>query len=61
MPTGFPMPNCGRINTQLGGQLPLRQAEPFPCGGNAFREALGDRDRVVAQEPENCRDVADSR
>jgi hypothetical protein len=52
MPTGFPIPNRGRINAEFHGQLPLRQAEPFPLGGKAVWEALGDRDRVVAQEPE---------
>ena len=61
MPPGFPVFDCRRINPQLLGHLPLRQAERPARGGKALREGVGRGQGIVTQEPDDGRDVADGR
>jgi hypothetical protein len=41
MPPGFPVLNRGRVNTQLLGHLPLRQAKRPARGDKTFRQCVG--------------------
>ena len=61
MPSGFPIIHRSRIDTQLRGHLPLRQAEHPACGGKALREGGSGRQRVIPQELNDGRHVADLR
>jgi len=59
MPPRLPPHERRRINAQLRGHLPLRQAERLACSGKPFREFGGGRLRIVSQESDDLRHVAD--
>ena len=61
MQPGLPVLDGRRINPQLLGHLPLRQAEPSSRGDKALREGVGGGQGIVTQEPDDGRDVADGR
>ena len=58
---GFPTLHRGRIDSQLRSHLPLRQAEHPARGDKAFRECVGRGQRVIPQELNDGRDVANGR
>jgi hypothetical protein len=59
MSSGFPIPQRRRIDAQLLGHFSLRQTERPPRGGKALRERGRGLLRVITQEPNDGRDVAD--
>lgn len=58
MSSGFPVHERRRINAQLRGHLPLRQAEAFARGSKALGNGIGWRLWVVSQESDDARHVA---
>ena len=61
MPPGSPAEQRRRINGQLLGRLPLRQAKPSTRSGKAIRRGDGGRHWVIPEELDDFRDIADSR
>ena len=59
MPPSLPAHQCRRIDAQLPGHLPLREAKRPARGSKAFRERAGRGQGVVSQELNDGRHIAD--
>jgi hypothetical protein len=59
--SGFPTPQCVRIDTHSLSHSPLREAKHLAPSGNALSEGASGGQRIIAQELDNGRDEVDFR